>query len=144
MGQWQWVWRTDQVVQILPAHTGWRSEPCELTCDHGETWTTTAGRWARSLWSRPSPCSLLLYPWCTSWHRLHRWKQPIKHQSYSSPISVSLRVSLTLLLIKVTVHVSFHLCVAPIPHPGQVLTGDDRTCLRVESSDVQGYFNVSV
>lgn len=42
--------------------------------------------------------------------------------------------SLTLLLVEVTVDVPLHLCVAPVSHPGQMLTGDHRTRLVVEGS----------
>lgn len=71
-------------------------------------------------------------------------KQPIKQLRirYATLISVRSHVSLTLLLIKVTVYVSLHLCVAPITHPGQMFAGDGWTCLKVERSGVEGYFHV--
>lgn len=51
-------------------------------------------------------------------------------------------VSLTLLLIKITVHVSLHFCIGAITHPGQMFTGDNWTSLIVESSNVEKYFHV--
>ena len=60
-------------------------------------------------------------------------KQPIR-QLYIPLISSTSHASLTFLLIKVTVDVSLHLCVAPITHPGQVFTGDSRTSLIVKRS----------
>lgn len=71
-------------------------------------------------------------------------EQPIRLQSCCCQISGSSCESLTLLLVKVAVDVSLHLGVAAVPHPGQVFAGDDGTRLVVESSDVQGYFNVSL
>lgn len=51
-------------------------------------------------------------------------------------------VTLTLLLIKITVHVSLHFCIGAITHPGQMFTGDNWTSLIVESSNVEKYFHV--
>lgn len=51
-------------------------------------------------------------------------------------------VSLTLLLIKITVHVSLHFCIGAIAHPGQMFTGDNWTSLIVESSVDEKYFHV--
>ena len=139
-----WIWTSltqSNVTSLL-----WCDE--YLTCGHEGTWTTTVGRWDHFLWWTLSPGSLLLVPRCTSWRRLHNntpsVKQLSSHWSAGRPTAYRAHLDLTLLLVQVTVHVSLHLGVAAVPHPGQVLTGDDGSRLEVEGSGGEGGFHVKV
>lgn len=110
--------------------------PKHLTCDRGETWTTTAGRLARSSWWKPRPGSLPLYPRCT-FGRTLQIKSPAESapgtESYTDPCRIT--PGLTFLFVEITVDVPLHLCVAAVSHPGQMLAGDGRTRFVVEGSD---------
>lgn len=68
--------------------------PKHLTCDHGGTWTTTAGRLAHSSWWKLCPGSLPLYPQCTFGHRLHIKNNKVSSWQLSlTPISAESRQS---------------------------------------------------